>query len=155
MISEFYKRPYKFKSSVHRAIIIACIAGVLTSLIMGYYDYTGLILIFYILIDFILNPNTVSITKSELIISKMYLAGLIKKRYIIPFDKILNVTSISRGILKDSISTTGIPEIVRGETYFSLFQLDYIGIDLKRTMISLNLHINEYNMLREILHTTL
>ncbi len=64
----------------------------------------------------------------------------------------LNGASISRGILKDSDTPTGIPEIVKGETYFSLFQLDYI--DLKRNMITLNLHINEYNILQEILRTT-
>ena len=156
MIPEFYKRPHTFKTSIHRAIIITCISGILFSVFTSNYDYTVLILIFYLVIDFILNPNTVSITKSELIVSKLYLAGLIKRNYTISLDKILNITSISRATLNDSTVATGsiIPWIGRGETYFSLFQLDYFDNNFKRNTLNVNLHIDEYKMLQEILRTT-
>lgn len=151
-----YKRAANLKTYIHRIIIIICIISLIYSLFKLKYDYTVLILIFYFVIDVILNPKTISITDTYLVISKQFFAGLINQKDTISLDKILKISSVGLDVSNDSNpdSGSGILWPGNGETPFDLYQVDYLGENQERKKLTLNLYINEYNMLQEILRTT-
>ena len=154
-----YKRSNNWKTYIHRVTIIVCIISFLYFLLNWKYDYIILISLLYFVIDVIINPKTISIYNTDLIITKVYLAGLISQKITISLDKILSISSGSIDILNDpdpessmGILWCCIPQ--DGETPFDLYQLKYLDKHFEKRKITLNLHTNELNMLKNIMHKT-
>lgn len=153
-----YTRKNNFKTRLYTALVALLIIGILYTLANKKTDYTILQFIIYIVVEIFLNPKTIKIDNSELIIVKQYLGGLLKKEDYIEICKINKIFSVGLDISNDSATETGTGIIWWGngdsEKPFDLYQIEYTNKTNGKSVVKINMFINECDMLKEKLRTT-
>ena len=158
MSVSYYTRKNNFSIQLYKALVVAIIIGLLFTISNRKSDYTILLFIFYLIIELFLNPKTIKIDSSELIIIKQYIGGILKKEQHIAIEKINKVFSIGLDVSNDSSSDseTGIIWWGNGDSEkpFDLYQIEFTDKGNVPKVVKINMFTKECNILKEKLRTT-
>lgn len=130
------------------------------SLLFKYFDYSILLIIFLLIVEVFLNPKSIKIENSTLIVISNHLGGLYNSNKIIKIESIIKIISIGIGLDNsyDPNPDTG-TGIFSGnketnEKPFDLYQIEYLNSNSISEKIKINLFPFEYLKLEEIKRTT-
>jgi hypothetical protein len=151
-----YKRREIVKGYFFYAVSLLLLAALLFAVFIRRADYFIFLLLGFIPIEVFLAPNQVTITETDISISKMHLLGIIKFATVIPFARIISVhlMNFESGYNIDGYGDfiiASIPFIPDGSNApaVNLYQIIHTTGLGKTKQFKLKLHPNEFNIFQE------
>lgn len=149
-----YQRKNTASTIMYKVVAISTIGVIIYTLAKGYYDYSFLGAICLVLVEFFLNPQTITIENATLIVTSNHLAGLYKRSINIEIRSISKIISIGLDNSVDAHPDTGTgifnSDSENGLKPFDLYQIEYFDSKNDLVKIKLNLLLIEISKLQEM-----